>query len=607
MLRKQYPGRDPAKFLTGNRPHEVAFKNHRSFYDHWEFSSRELLKLLLWGAIELSRPGEEAVVVQSPLGVVEQDGKCRLFLNGRYVNLFLADLPFQYQKLRDVLLFVFRDSFMSTWDLKVGYYHLFLHPSFRKYMGFRVGGLVFRYTVPAFGLSHACFLFTKLMNQPAKALRLRGVPVSDYIDDGITAAATFGRCLFNALCSARLLGALGAFLGLPKCNLKPEQIRKWLGFILDSLQQRFQVSPARLQKIRAQLQSVLSADYVPARNMASLAGRIVSTSPAILPASLFSRPFFQALQGQISWNQLFPNQTAIREAAVFWLSNIDRFNGRPWWPNPVALRASVDASGVGFGGQIEAAGEAPLRFIGTFSPDVAKTSSSAREVAGYLAALKTTTQKYAPLLQGASLLITGDSQAAIASINNLQSSRPDINRLLRELFDLCLEAGCAVQARWVPKDQLSEADALSREPNPSDWGLAPDLVTAICSRFDVMPTLDLFASAYHHVTSRFLSRYYEPGCLGVQAMASDWGRLLPPGQVAWAFPPQHLAGQVLAKVISDKVNVILIMRVRNESSEGLALRQLITAGSVEFYHIPRLASSCQPSLRYRRRRSILLS
>lgn len=95
-------------------------------------------------------------------------------------------------------------------------------------MGFKVGTLTFRYNVPAFGLSQACFLFTKLMNQPAKALRQRGTPVSDYIDDGLTAAPSYGRCLLQVVSAVRLLGALGAFIGLPKSQLKPERLRQWL-------------------------------------------------------------------------------------------------------------------------------------------------------------------------------------------------------------------------------------------------------------------------------------------------------------------------------------------------------------------------------------------
>lgn len=110
----------------GDRPHKVAFRNHQSFYRHWDFASNEILKLLKWGAVSLIEESEEELDVISPLGVVDQDGKWRMFPNARYVNLFLKELPFKYQRLRDILSFVRKDSFISTWDLKSGYYHVFL-------------------------------------------------------------------------------------------------------------------------------------------------------------------------------------------------------------------------------------------------------------------------------------------------------------------------------------------------------------------------------------------------------------------------------------------------------------------------------------------------
>lgn len=597
MLKKEYPGRDPNEFLTGNRPHQVAFRNHQSFYRHWEFSSAELLKLLLWGAIEIVKPGDEPVVVVSPLGVADQDGKERLFLNGRYVNIFLKELPFKYQRLRDVILFLDAGSFMSTWDLKSGYYHILLHPSFQKYMGFRVGGLVFRYKVPAFGLSQACFLFTKLMNEPAKALRLRGVPLSDYIDDAFTAAKTFNRCVLQAVLAVKLLGALGAFLGLPKCHLLPEQLRQWLGFLVNSENQTFELSASRLAKLKRQLQDVLNINYVSARKLASLAGRIVSASPAILPASLFSRPFFMAIQGQLSWDALFPTQQSVKDAAEFWLRNIDRFNGRPWHPAPVALRATVDASGVGFGGVLEADGQQPLLFRGTFSVPFAAASSTAREVAGYVEAVRAAALSYGATMRDSSLLITGDSQAAVNCINNFRSSSPDVNDLLRTLFDICLAAGCNVQARWVPRQHIQQADALSRDPDAADWGLAPQLVADIVAHFGVRPACDLFASAHHHVSDNFVSKFYEPGCSAVQAMRLDWRTVLQPDQTAWVFPPLHLAGQVLERVRSFKTNAIFVIRGQKASNEMIALHALPGASVSAPFSIPKVAASCRPTLR----------
>jgi hypothetical protein len=62
-----------------------------------------------------------------PMGVVDSAGKDRLIMNGMYLNLFLEALPFKYEKLRDILGFIKEGSFMASWDLKSGYFHLPIH------------------------------------------------------------------------------------------------------------------------------------------------------------------------------------------------------------------------------------------------------------------------------------------------------------------------------------------------------------------------------------------------------------------------------------------------------------------------------------------------
>ncbi|GAQ88040.1 hypothetical protein KFL_003960010, partial [Klebsormidium nitens] len=467
-----------------------------------------ILKLLLWGAVSIVEPGDETVVVVNPLGVADQDGKLRLFLNARYVNLFLKELPFKYQRLRDVLAFTLENYFMSTWDLKSGYYHVMLHPSFRKFMGFRVGRLLFHYNVPAFGLSQACFLFTKLMNEPAKTLRSHGVPISDYIDDGFTAAATFLRCLLQSLAAvAKLLGALGALF-----------------------------------------------------------------RPSQMPFPSGANPAVARLPGGLR------NQTI-------------------QWPHPVTLRADVDASGIGFGGEIQAGGHAPVPFTGSFDLDVAGSASAVRELTGYIAALEVAAQIRPEDLNGGTLLITGDSQPAINTINNFRSNNPPLNRLLRRLFDLCTTLGCDVQARWVPRRNLTRANALSREPDSSDWGLALAVVGDVIRHFGVTPSLDVFASARHHVCPRFISRFYEPGCTAVQAMRTDWRAHLQNQEVAWVFPPAHLAHAAIGIIREYKINAILITRFQKQSNEWLGLRVAARQHASEPFFIPKSESSCIPSLR----------
>ena len=229
MLTKTVGGRDVGQFLTGRRPHRIEFPNHRSFYDRWEFSEGEIRENLKSGAVGIWPEGGEPPEVISPMGVVESAGKERLICNDRYVNAFLKQYPFQYEKLRDVLAFTGQGFFMATADLKSGYFHVPIHPAFWKFFAFRVGSTVFFYRVLCFGFAQACFVFTKVMREPLLEFRSRGIPLSGYIDDTFTAARTFGRALRQILLVVLGFGAIGAFFGLPKCELEPLLQLKWLG------------------------------------------------------------------------------------------------------------------------------------------------------------------------------------------------------------------------------------------------------------------------------------------------------------------------------------------------------------------------------------------
>jgi hypothetical protein len=245
MLAKIVPSKEIPELLRGKFPHQVEFRNHRSLYRKWGYSSEQIVKLLEADAACIWDRPEPPVVIH-PMGVVDSAGKDRMIVNGRYLNLFLEALPFRYERLRDVLAFTKEGSFMATWDLKSGYFHLPIHKDFQKYFGFKVGGVTFYFKVLCFGFAQACDVFTKLMQEPAIELRRRHIPISDYIDDSFTAARTRGRCLRQSVLLVLFFAALGAFMGLPKCNLDPQLLLKWLGFMVDSQDQSFRVGESKI-------------------------------------------------------------------------------------------------------------------------------------------------------------------------------------------------------------------------------------------------------------------------------------------------------------------------------------------------------------------------
>lgn len=75
-----------------------------------------------------------------------------------------------------------------------------------------------------------CFVFTVVMQEILTEVRCRSIPISFYIDNGITADPLYGRCLWAVVLVVRLLNLLGAFFGLPECHFRPSQEGEWLGF-----------------------------------------------------------------------------------------------------------------------------------------------------------------------------------------------------------------------------------------------------------------------------------------------------------------------------------------------------------------------------------------
>jgi hypothetical protein len=96
-----------------------------------------------------------------------------------------------------------------------------------------------------------------------------------------------------------------AYFGLPKCRFIPSQEGEWLGFEVVTQEEEFRVSSKKMQKVLAALSLLIKATSVSPRQLAAVAGKLISLSPAVLPASLYSREFFQAIQGKISWDEIF--------------------------------------------------------------------------------------------------------------------------------------------------------------------------------------------------------------------------------------------------------------------------------------------------------------
>jgi hypothetical protein len=142
----------------------------------------------------------------------------------------MQQLPFKYERLRNILTLLKKRGFIASWDLKSGYFHVVIYPRFRTYFGFQVGDAFLHFNGVCFGWAQACYIFTMVMQEIFLEVRERSIPVSSYIDNGITANPRRKRCLWSVVLIVKLLNLLGAYFGLPKCHFWPSQEGEWLGF-----------------------------------------------------------------------------------------------------------------------------------------------------------------------------------------------------------------------------------------------------------------------------------------------------------------------------------------------------------------------------------------
>jgi hypothetical protein len=302
------------------------------------------------------------------------------------------------------------------------------------------------------------------------------------------------------------------------------------------------------------------------------------------------------MTGQESWDLHFPNPEAVRQEARNWLANINTWNGRSWWPKPHKLTLSIDAS-LGYGGFIQQRDGERFPVAAAFTSKEGAASTAARECIGYVRLIETASELFLKELNRSSILLIGDSQAALAALRKFASSVPLMHKELKRLFSICSNHRFDIIPRWVLREYLSEADELSRRPDASDWGLTTKIVEAITHHFRVSIDVDVFATDVNYIVPRFELAFYVPGSLAVQALIQNWPELLTHRTATvWAFPPTKLVSETLSILEQQKVNAIIILPSKTSSNEWIQVRRV--AGKVtQPYFLPRDADLCRPSLR----------
>ena len=524
--------------------------NHKSAMDHLDFVSESVRELLNNRCV---REVQSRPVVCSPLSVVSNhERKYRLVLNLRHLNQFLRKDHFKYEDLRIAMLMLEKGDLLIKFDLKSGYHHLDIFVAHQVYLGFawELQGKTryFVFTVLPFGLSSACYAFTKLLRPLIGYWRGQGIRVVLYLDDGIVAikdtelAGSVSKQIRDDLSKA------GFVVNEAKSLWTPMKKLVWLGFEIDLELGKLVVPDPKLVNTCDLLNSLVDSPVVPARKLASAVGKIISMSLAIGPvARLMTRSLYTILNNRRSWCSQLPLSIDAKNELKFWLDKIREFNGQDLWPKPSAVRVVFsDASDTGFGGYtVEHGG---LIANGQWSREEAQQSSTWRE----LRAVRLVLESFGPKLQNERVRWFTDNQNVVRIVH-CGSKKPVLQQEALAIFEASVGARIRLEPEWIPREENQIADYISRITDYDDWSLNPMIFKEL-DRVWGPHTIDRFADWCNNQVPRFNSRYYCPGTEAIDAFTCDWGH-----DTNWWCPPLFLVPRLLkhAKLTRAKGTLVI--------------------------------------------------
>jgi len=141
-----------------------------------------------------------------------------------------------------------RGSLRNFLSITSGYHHIDIHPLSGHFP--TVKHATFLFLVLPFGLSSACYVFTKVLRPLVKKWRTNGFRSIMYIHDGIPGSCSYQNCLDCASVISYDLAMAGFVISQKKSDFILKQTGEWLGTIVDTSSMTFTVPERKILKLK---------------------------------------------------------------------------------------------------------------------------------------------------------------------------------------------------------------------------------------------------------------------------------------------------------------------------------------------------------------------
>jgi len=485
--------------------------------------------------------------------VQKKSGSWRPVIDLKVLNTFLVKPTFKME----TPAFIRRSIKPMQWgvslDLEDAFFHVPIHPNYRKYLRFSFRGQVYQFRAMPFGLATAPRVFTKLMAAVGAHLRIHGIQLLQYFDDWLLHQLDRRLLLLHLEFSWKELLSLGLLLNAAKSDLIPSQDFIFVGMNFLTHINRVRVSPQRVSDLLLKVKWVLSQSHITAQDFLSLNGTLSSVADFVQLGRLFLRPLQHYLSACWKWSPdnlltQIPILPSLVPHLQWWLDEETLLAGVPLLPPQPSLHLITDASMEGWGAHLE---PRSLTLSGLWSPQESHLHINNLEMRAVFLAVS----QFQSHLQDSCVMVSTDNTSVVAYIQKQGGTHSHSLYLeTRNLLVLCKSLNVSLSSKHIPGRLNALADGLSRKHQllPSEWTLHQEVANQIFLTFGY-PLVDLFATRDNHRLPLYVSPVYEPAAWAVDALSFGWDQL-----DAYAYPPPILIPQILGKISVSSCQILLI-------------------------------------------------
>ena len=484
-----------------------------------------------------------------------------------------------------------RWAWAITLDLKSWFHHLAMHPKMQRWMRIRVGNQGYQILGMPFGWSMSPYWAHRLARPVREWLHQQGWPHCWWVDDILLLGSSAGEVESRAVQLIDKLTKLGLQVNVKKSMTKAAQKVSYLGHQLDFTTNQIQPEP---EKQATTLQAVRKAlkgnNFVPT-HLASLAGNLLDaqrSNAALhgLPQQLMraagrgvhiNYQVWPLCTTHMAWQKPVPKTHSLKNALGQCLQAVRDPVPRLFRPgNGVKATIQSDASDQGWGACLLLDGREVQTCAQTWTMQEAMLHITHKEALASALAVATMLRH---IPHSCHLQIEVDA-VSTAYCWKKGSKLPGMNNhIAPQVVALCRK-GVFVEPRHIPGTTNKRADWLSRNPDPKNYRIHPEVFQAACKHFHFTTDVDLFASRANRQCHRYASWRADLKSLG-NAFALHWGKYK-----AWLNPPWELIPQVLRKLKEDKAQALVCLPVWRAAPWWTTLQELMTSSPVILDHVP---------------------